>query len=42
MKSGYSAQREVELATFLHPQAREALARAGIIPTGFGVLRAGP
>jgi hypothetical protein len=41
VKSGYSAQREVELATFLHPKAREALARAGLSPTGFGVLTSG-
>jgi chitin disaccharide deacetylase len=38
VKSGYSAQREVELATFLHPRAREALARAGIHPTGFSAV----
>ncbi|KFE62776.1 carbohydrate deacetylase [Hyalangium minutum] len=41
VKSGYSAQREVELSTFVHPKAREALARAGITPTGFGVLTSG-
>jgi predicted glycoside hydrolase/deacetylase ChbG (UPF0249 family) len=41
VKSGYAAQREVELATFLHPQAKEALARAGLTPTGFSVLTAG-
>ena len=41
VKSGYSAQREVELATFLHPKAREALTRAGLTPTGFGVLTSG-
>jgi len=41
VKSGYSAQREVELATFLHPKAREALARVGLTPTGFGVLTSG-
>jgi hypothetical protein len=41
VKSGYSAQREVELATFLHPKAREALARVGLSPTGFGVLTSG-
>lgn len=40
VKSGYSAQREVELETFLHPRAREALARVGVTPTGFGVLTA--
>lgn len=38
VKSGYSAQREVELSTFVHPKARAALARVGISPTGFGVL----
>jgi predicted glycoside hydrolase/deacetylase ChbG (UPF0249 family) len=41
VKSGYSAQREVELATFLHPRAREALRRAGLTPTGFGALTSG-
>jgi predicted glycoside hydrolase/deacetylase ChbG (UPF0249 family) len=29
-KSGYSAQREVELATFVHPRARELLVELGI------------
>lgn len=29
VKSGYAAQREVELATFLDPRARDAIARAG-------------
>jgi hypothetical protein len=41
VKSGYAAQREVELATFLHPRAREVLARAGLTPTGFSVLTSG-
>jgi predicted glycoside hydrolase/deacetylase ChbG (UPF0249 family) len=41
VKSGYAAQREVELATFLHPRAKEALARAGLMPTGFSVLTSG-
>lgn len=41
VRSGYSAQREVELSTFLHPKAREALTRVGITPTGFGVLTSG-
>ncbi|XXF77043.1 ChbG/HpnK family deacetylase [Myxococcaceae bacterium GXIMD 01537] len=41
VRSGYSAQREVELDTFLHPRAREALARTGLVPTGFGVLTEG-
>jgi predicted glycoside hydrolase/deacetylase ChbG (UPF0249 family) len=41
VKSGYAAQREVELATFLHPRAREALARAGLTPTGFSALTSG-
>jgi predicted glycoside hydrolase/deacetylase ChbG (UPF0249 family) len=40
VKSGYSAQREVELSTFLHPRAREALSRAGLVPTGFSALTA--
>lgn len=30
VKSGYAAQREVELATFIDPAAREAIARAGV------------
>jgi predicted glycoside hydrolase/deacetylase ChbG (UPF0249 family) len=38
LKSGYSAQREVELETFLHPRARQALERAGITPAGFGAV----
>jgi hypothetical protein len=29
-KSGYAAQREVELATFIHPRARELIAELGI------------
>jgi hypothetical protein len=41
VKSGYAAQREVELSTFLHPRAKEALARAGLTPTGFGALTSG-
>jgi chitin disaccharide deacetylase len=41
VKSGYAAQREVELDTFLHPRAREALARAGLTPTGFTALTPG-
>jgi predicted glycoside hydrolase/deacetylase ChbG (UPF0249 family) len=41
VKSGYAAQREVELETFLHPRARAALARAGVVPTGFAVLTPG-
>jgi predicted glycoside hydrolase/deacetylase ChbG (UPF0249 family) len=41
VKSGYAVQREVELATFLHPRAKEALARAGLTPTGFSVLTSG-
>jgi hypothetical protein len=41
VKSGYAAQREVELATFLHPRAREVLAQAGLTPTGFSVLTSG-
>jgi chitin disaccharide deacetylase len=38
VKSGYAAQREVELATFIHPRAREALVRAKIRPTGFSAV----
>ncbi|WNG50423.1 ChbG/HpnK family deacetylase [Archangium minus] len=42
VKSGYARQREVELATFLHPRARLALTRLGLKPTDFRVLtRAG-
>ncbi|RKH38080.1 carbohydrate deacetylase [Corallococcus llansteffanensis] len=33
--SRYAAQREVELATFLHPHSREALEREGLVPTDF-------
>jgi hypothetical protein len=40
VRSGYSAQREVELDTFLHPRARQALERAGLTPTDFRVLTA--
>lgn len=39
VKSGYSVQREVELATFLGPRAREALARWNLTPADFRVLR---
>ncbi|MFP2934158.1 ChbG/HpnK family deacetylase [Pyxidicoccus sp. 3LG] len=38
VRSGYSAQREVELETFVAPRARELLARAGVVPTDFSVL----
>ncbi len=38
VKSGYARQREVELATFLHPRARLALTRLGVKPTDFRVL----
>ncbi|QRN99101.1 ChbG/HpnK family deacetylase [Archangium violaceum] len=38
VKSGYAHQREVELATFLHPRAHMALARLGLKPTSFRVL----
>ncbi|RYZ36100.1 MAG: ChbG/HpnK family deacetylase [Myxococcaceae bacterium] len=38
--SRYAAQREVELATFLHPRSREALDKAGLRPTDFRVLGA--
>jgi hypothetical protein len=42
VKSSYARQREVELATFLHPRARMALKRLGMKPTDFRVLtRAG-
>jgi predicted glycoside hydrolase/deacetylase ChbG (UPF0249 family) len=41
LKSGYSTQREVELDTFLHPRARELLARAGLAPADFRVLTPG-
>jgi hypothetical protein len=40
VKSAYAQQREVELATFLHPRARQALARLGLKPTDFRVLTA--
>lgn len=42
VRSGYSAQREVELDTFLHPRARQALAHAHITPTDFRVLTTAP
>jgi chitin disaccharide deacetylase len=38
VKSGYAQQREVELATFLHPRARRLLADLGVRPTDFRVL----
>jgi predicted glycoside hydrolase/deacetylase ChbG (UPF0249 family) len=38
VKSGYAQQREVELATFLHPRAHMALSRLGVKPTDFRVL----
>ncbi|HEX8438366.1 carbohydrate deacetylase [Archangium sp.] len=38
VKSGYAQQREVELATFLHPRARLALSHLGVKPTDFRVL----
>ncbi len=41
LKSGYAAQREVELETFLHPRAREMLAKAGVVPADFRVLTPG-
>lgn len=41
LKSGYAAQREVELDTFVHPRARELLARAGVVPADFRVLTPG-
>ncbi|MCP3141641.1 carbohydrate deacetylase [Pyxidicoccus xibeiensis] len=41
VKSGYSAQREVELETFVHPRARELLTRAGVTVADFRVLTPG-
>lgn len=41
VKSGYARQREVELATFLHPRAHMALTRLGLRPTDFRVLTRG-
>lgn len=38
VKSGYAWQREVELATFLHPRAHMALTKLGLEPTDFRVL----
>lgn len=38
VKSGYAQQREVELATFLHPRAHMALTKLGLKPTDFRVL----
>jgi predicted glycoside hydrolase/deacetylase ChbG (UPF0249 family) len=38
VKSGYAEQREVELATFLHPRARRALTALGVKPTDFSAL----
>lgn len=40
VRSGYAAQREVELATFLHPSAREALDRASVRLATFDALAA--
>ncbi len=42
VKGGYAWQREVELATFLHPRARMALSRLGLKPTDFRVLTRAP
>jgi predicted glycoside hydrolase/deacetylase ChbG (UPF0249 family) len=43
LRSGYGAQREVELATFTAPSAREALARHGVELSGWGAVpRPGP
>lgn len=39
VKSGYSAQREVELATFVDPRARAALADAGVEVGTFASLK---
>ncbi len=41
VKSGYAQQREVELATFLHPRAHMVLTRLGVKPTDFRVLTRG-
>ncbi len=38
LRSGYSAQREVELATFVHPEARRALAELGVQVVDFRAL----
>lgn len=38
VKSGYSAQREVELETFLHPGARALIAHLGFTLEGYGAL----
>ncbi len=38
VKSRYGKQREVELATFIHPRARLALSRLGMKPTDYRVL----
>lgn len=38
VNSGYAAQREVELATFVDPRAREALHQAGVTLADFRVL----
>lgn len=38
VRSGYSAQREVELATFTAPEARSALERAGVALVDFRAL----
>ncbi|MBU8895398.1 ChbG/HpnK family deacetylase [Corallococcus sp. M34] len=40
VKSRYAEQREVELATFLHPRASQALARAGVTTVDFRALTA--
>lgn len=39
VKSGYSAQREIELQTFLDPRARALLHTAGVTVTDFTVLQ---
>jgi len=38
VKSGYAAQREVELGTFLGARARSALGHAGLMPATYRVL----
>lgn len=39
LKSGYGEQREVELDTFLHPDARQAIERSRATPATFEVLK---
>lgn len=41
LQSGYARQREVELETFLNPDARQALERSRAAPATFAVLKSG-